>query len=511
MNQAAVLAQISKVYGHRPAISVGEEVLLNFTQFADRVARLAGGLRTLGLEDGDRVGIIMKNGPTYFEIMYAAWHAGLAAVPINAKLHAKEHAFILENSGSKACFVSPEMQEDIESVRGETPALAHLIADRSKAYEALLDADPIAPASVDPDGLCWLFYTSGTTGRPKGAMITHRNLMSAVMNYFSDVDSVSPYDAMIHAAPMSHGSGLYGIPHVAHGANTVIPASGGYDVAETLQLIERWENCSFFFAPTMVTRLINAPNIESADFRNLKTISFGGAPMYLEDTKKALSLLGPKLAQIYGQGEAPMTITGLPKSFYQDQSYPKWEEKIGTTGYPRSDVEVRTVDEEGNDVPVGETGEVICRGDIVMAGYWNNPEATAKSLRDGWLWTGDVGSIDEEGFLTLKDRSKDMIISGGTNIYPREIEEVLLRHEDVLECAVVGEPDPDWGENVIAFVRPYEGREVTKEALDELCLQNIARFKRPKAYHFVEELPKNNYGKILKTELRLQLAAMKEG
>lgn len=197
-----------------------------------------------------------------------------------------------------------------------------------------------------------------------------------------------------------------------------------------------------------------------------------------------------------------MTITGLPKHVFTATDHPRYEARIGSTGFPRTDVEVRVVDDQGNQVPVGVPGEVICRGDVVMEGYWNNADATNSSLRDGWLWTGDVGAFDTEGFLTLKDRSKDVIISGGTNIYPREVEEVLLRHPAVLEAAVIGRPHADWGEEVVAFVRPHPGQAVGPEELDSLCLDNIARFKRPKAYLLVDDLPKNNYGKILKTELR---------
>ncbi|MEQ8395115.1 long-chain fatty acid--CoA ligase [Thalassobaculum sp.] len=506
MNQALVLAQVARSFSDRPAISVGERVLHDYRGFAERVARIASGFRALGLAHGERVALVMKNGPEYFEVMYGAWHAGLAAVPINAKLHPKEHAYIIDHSGARICLATPDLADALESVRGDMPNLTQTIVTGSNAYHALLAHGPIPVTATDPNELAWLFYTSGTTGRPKGAMLTHRNLMVAVMNYFGDVDTVLPTDCMIHSAPMSHGSGLYGLPHVAKAANTVIPESGGFDVAETLRLIERWPGCSFFFAPTMVTRLINAPNIEQADLSNLKTIVYGGAPMYLADVKRALEVLGPKLVQIYGQGEAPMTITGLPKHIYTHRDHPKWETRIGSTGFPRTDVEVKVVDEDGVDVPIGEPGEVICRGDIVMAGYWNNPEATASSIRDGWLWTGDIGAFDEDGFLSLKDRSKDVIISGGTNIYPREVEEVLLRHPGVLECAVIGRPHKDWGEEIVAFVRARPGASVPTAELDQLCLDNIARFKRPKEYRMLADLPKNNYGKILKTDLRRMLS-----
>jgi acyl-CoA synthetase (AMP-forming)/AMP-acid ligase II len=227
--------------------------------------------------------------------------------------------------------------------------------------------------------------------------------------------------------------------------------------------------------------------------------------MYVADLKKALALFGPKLYQVYGQGESPMTITGLSKAMHADVANPHYEARLGSAGYARTGCAVRVVDEAGRDLPPGAIGEIITRSDCVMAGYSDNPEANAKALRDGWLWTGDLGALDPDGLLTLKDRSKDMIISGGSNIYPREIEEVLLTHPGVLEVAVVSRPHPDWGEEVIACVVRRPGSAVSDLELDRLCLENIARFKRPKAYRFLDQLPKNNYGKILKTELREKL------
>jgi acyl-CoA synthetase (AMP-forming)/AMP-acid ligase II len=512
MNQAALLAQVARIHGDRPAISYGQRVCRTYAELGDRAARLAGALRgELDLMPGDRVALAMKNDPLYLEILYAIWHAGLAAVPINAKLHPKELAFILYNSGAKACFATPDVAGTLAGVKAEVPDLEHLIAIDDPDFEELFDAAPIPAATVDPDALCWLFYTSGTTGRPKGAMITHRSLMFATTNYLADVDQISEFDCMIHAAPMSHGSGLYAMPHVARGANNVVPQSGGYDVEECLELIRHWPGASFFFAPTMVSRLLNHPGTATADLSNLKTIVYGGGPMYLEDTLKALDVLGPKLTQIYGLGEAPMTITGLPKPAFLDRGHPRYLARLASAGFARTGVEVRVVNADGKDVPYGETGEIICRGDIVMTGYWLNPDATASTLRDGWLWTGDLGAMDEDGYVTLKDRSKDMIISGGTNIYPREIEEVLLRHPGVYECAVVGRPHADWGEEVVAFVVPQPEQQIDTAELDTLCLDNIARFKRPKEYRLVTALTKNNYGKILKTELRDLLAAEAEG
>lgn len=359
-----------------------------------------------------------------------------------------------------------------------------------------------------PEDPAWLFYTSGTTGRPKGATLTQRNLLMASLSYFADIDPVRPQDGILHAAPLSHGSGLYGLPHVAKGAVSVIPESGGVDGAEVAALLGHWPGLSFFAAPTMIKLLTDHPAIRDGDLARLKTIIYGGAPMYLADLEEALGVFGPRFAQIYGQGESPMTITALSQADHADRSHPRWRERLQSVGVARTDVEVRVVDDSGREVPVGEIGEVVVRGDVVMAGYWRQPEATAESIRDGWLHTGDLGSFDDDGYLTLRDRSKDLIISGGMNIYPREVEEALLRHPGVAAVAVVSRPDPTWGEAVVAFVVTEPGAEPVAAAdLDRTCLEHIARIKRPKDYRFVERLPTNNYGKVVKRELRDRLRA----
>ena len=297
---------------------------------------------------------------------------------------------------------------------------------------------------------------------------------------------------------------MYGLPHIARGAVSVIPASGGVDGAEIGHLLNHWTGVSMFAAPTMVKRLAGDPDVTGANLDHLKAIIYGGAPMYLADLEEALDAFGPRLAQIYGQGETPMTITALSKAEHADRSHPRWREHMASVGFPRTDVEVRVVDEDDNPLPAGELGEVIVRGDVVMSGYWDQPEATAETLRNGWLHTGDIGTFDDEGYLTLHDRSKDLIISGGMNIYPREVEEVLLQQPGVRAVAVVGRPDPEWGEAVVAFVVAGPDRPSIQD-LDQACLDRIARYKRPKEYLFVDSLPTNNYGKVLKRELRERL------
>ncbi len=459
-------------------------------------------LNDFGLQQGDRVGIAMKNSPQFLEVLYATWHAGCSAVPINAKLHTREFQYILARSGTRVCFVTHELEGTIGPLRESIATLERVVSAPSPEYEALYKGTPLAMAELSPDDLAWLFYTSGTTGRPKGAMLTHRNLMAMTLGYFSGVDAINPGDSIIHAAPMSHGSGLYGLPHVAKGAVHIIPDSGGFQPDEIFQLVQEYTGVTFFAAPTMVKRLVDHAATHTPDITNLKTIVYGGGPMYVEDLKLAMSALGNRLAQIYGQGESPMTITSMTKAQHGDANDPHLEEHLASAGTPQTGIEVRVVDENDIALSPSEVGEVLVRGDAVMAGYYDNPEATAKSLRGGWLHTGDLGFMDAHGFLTLKDRSNDMIISGGTNIYPREVEDVLLLHEGVQEAAVIGKPDPEWGESVVAFVVTKPGSQVTIEALDLLCLENMARFKRPKEYRFIDALPKNNYGKVVKAELR---------
>ncbi len=499
MNLAAWLERAGRCQGAQPAVARGTSVLQTYAELRGRAAALGSALRgRLGLAAGDRVAMVMRNCPEYVETLFGIWYGGLAAVPINAKLHASEFAYILENCEARVCFVSPELAEVIASV--EVATLERVFIVGAPEYEALFAEPGTEPAQTAPDDLAWLFYTSGTTGRPKGAMLSHRNLAAMSFCYFADVDKGAPWRCVLHAAPMSHGSGLYGLANMVQGACQVLPESGGFDPAEIFALIRAWPHLTFFAAPTMVKRLIDHPG--DADTGNLKAIIYGGGPMYVEDCRAALERFGDKLIQIYGQGESPMTITALSREFHADRNHPRWLDRLASAGVAQSVVRVRVADAEDRTLPFGETGEVLVRGDSVMLGYWRNPEATAETLRGGWLHTGDIGSMDEEGFLTLKDRSKDVIISGGANIYPREIEEVLLRHPDVAEVSVIGRRDPEWGEIVVAYVVAREGAALEAETLDRLCLEHIARFKRPKDYRFVDALPKNNYGKVLKTALR---------
>ncbi len=491
-NVAHLLLRARHIWPDRPALSRGTSVYSNYRQFAASTASMGGAMRgTLGLQPGDRVAIVMKNCPEYLETLYAIWFAGLIAVPINAKLHAREVAYILEDSGATLCFLSPELAGGIDH-------RVRKMISGSTDWQTLQGSAPIDIEPVRADDIAWLFYTSGTTGKPKGAMLSHGNLRAMLLAFFVDVEQLLPSDSMLHPAPLSHGSGLYSIAAVQAGANQVLPVSGQFDPSEVYALIAAYSGTFFFAAPTMVKRLVEAPEARAADTANLKNIIYGGGPMYLSDLRTALDLFGNKLGQIYGQGESPMTITTLSRAMHESAS----EARLTSVGVAHSVVEVQIVSDDDTVLPSGELGEIRVRGDVVMQGYWQQPEATAQALRDGWLHTGDIGVFDDDGFLTLKDRSKDVIVSGASNIYPREVEEVLLMHAAVDEVSVVGEPDPEWGEIVVAFVVGPKASAAIEEELDSLCLEHIARFKRPKRYLYLDALPKNHYGKVLKTALR---------
>jgi len=507
MSLVHLLLRHARLSPDRAAIFHGTEAWATHGQWAQRSAGLARRMVDAGLVPGDRVVLFMHNHPRYLEVLWAAWWAGLVVVPVNAKLHPREAEWIVANAGARWAFV------DADVAPGPLAGLERQVDVASTACDALLapvdDAFSVPMIERQAQDVAWLFYTSGTTGRPKGVMLTHRNLMTMGLTYFIDVDPVATGDAIVYAAPMSHGAGIYAIPHLMAGARHVVPASGGVDPAELFALGNALGPLSTFAAPTIVKRLVDHAEQHGlsadASARAFKTIVYGGAPMYAADMARALRVMGPRFVQIYGQGETPMVGTALSRAQLADTSHPRWAQRMATVGVAQTPVQVRVADEQGRSLPTGEVGEVLVKGDSVMSGYWMNPEASAAAVRDGWLFTGDVGCLDADGFLTLKDRSKDLIISGGSNIYPREVEEVLLTAPGVAEVAVVGAPDAEWGEVVVAFVVAQPRAAVTTGQLDAHCLAQMARFKRPKRYVLVDELPKNNYGKVLKTALRAQL------
>jgi long-chain acyl-CoA synthetase len=446
-NLATLLVRTAQRWPRLPAVAVGRAVRHDYETLARRTAGLAGGLRATGLAAGDRIVVLSRNHPSYIEALFACWWAGLIAVPVNAKLHPKELDFVLADSGARFAFVDDTWHAMLPRV----DRVQFGVAD----YERLAAHAPIAePAAVAADDAAWLFYTSGTTGRPKGVEITHGNLAAMGRCFL------------------------------------------------------RWDRALFFAAPTMVKRLLDAPALGRGNLAHLKCIVYGGGPMYVADCKAAYAALGARLAQIYGQGETPMTITAMGRAMLAGAVARGDDARIASVGCAQTGIDVRIAGPDDRALPAGAIGEVLVRGPTVMRGYWRNAEATQTTLAGGWLHTGDLGECAADGFLTLKDRSKDLIISGGSNIYPREVEEALLTHPDVAEVAVIGRPHAEWGEEVVAFVvarSPPASADATRAletALDAACLAEIARFKRPKAYVFVAELPKNNTGKVVKAALR---------
>ena len=510
MNLSDLIERNAAFTPDKAALRFGGRVL-TYAAFWDRIVATSRALKSqLGVGRGDRVAILATNHPDYLVLLYACARLGAILVPLNWRLAVPEQVFILADASVKALVVEKEFGAVVPPLIAALPDIRIVGLDfapqQGVSFDGLLaggSGDGTNP-HVDESCALLLVYTSGTTGRPKGAVLSHKNLLFMSQCYYADIDLVDERDTHLLAAPVSHGAGLYALPFVLKGGHQIVLPH--FDVADILEVIREHPRVSMFAAPTMRPRLAHAPEVAGADLANLKTIYYGGGPMYVADLEKALQLFGPRLYQLFGQGESPMTITGLSQRLHAESSHPRWKERLGSCGVPRTGVLVRVVDDNDDELPPGEVGEVVTSSDCVMEGYWENPAANAETLRGGWLHTGDLGRIDEDGFLTLRDRSKDMIISGGSNIYPREIEEVLLRHPSVVEAAIVGRPHPEWGEEVVAFVVAKSGAQVEKVTLDRLCLDHIARFKRPRDYRFVDSLPKNNYGKVLKTELRRLLA-----
>ena len=504
MNVAEWLAASARLRPVAPALLTGFDLDADYKTFARRAGAIGAALaRDYSIAPGDRVALFATNCTQYLECLYGIWWMGGVAIPINAKLHGREAAWICSDAGAKLAFVSDDTVEALVEAKSDLPAAMKTLSVDSHAYRAMREGEGSpAPLEREVDDLAWLFYTSGTTGRPKGVMLSHGNLVAMTMCYLADVDHATPSDAKLYAAPISHGAGLYNFPHVRMGGRHVVPESGGFDPDEVLNLGRQLDNVVMFAAPTMVRRLVDVARRRGENGEGIRTIIYGGGPMYLADIREAIATMGQRFVQIYGQGESPMTITALSREWHQRTDHPRYLERLASAGPAQSIMSVRITDADGKPLPAGETGEVEAKGTAVMLGYWNNPKANAETLKDGWLRTGDVGRLDEDGFLTLSDRSKDVIISGGSNIYPREVEEALLTHPDVREVSAIGVADADWGEIVVACVVLEDGAVADDAGLDAHCLASIARFKRPKRYVYLDALPKNNYGKVLKTSLR---------
>ena len=492
----------------RPAWLEGD-VRVTFREAEARVNRLAHGFRALGARAGDRVGMLLPNCRQGLETILAPMKAGMGVVPMNIRLHPDEHEYMVNDSGARILVYHEDFRTHLATIRGALKSVEHFVVigrgERGDlGFEESQKGQPETPldVAIDPDDLAWLFYTSGTTGRPKGAMLTHRNLIAMVQIFLLDLNPVRETDVLLHAAAITHGSGISIFHHIARGAASAFPATRSFEPRRIFDAIQRYRVTTMFLAPTMIHTLTTSGVHGDYDLSSLHTIFYGGGPMYVEQQQAAVKTFGPIFCQLFGQGEAPMVCTTLGKDEHLSGDDPIKRRRLASAGRETTGVRVRVVDDEDRDVPPGTPGEIVVRGDLVMEGYWGKPEATAETLRNGWLHTGDVGHLDADGYLYITDRKKDMIISGGANIYPRELEEVICTHVAVDEVAVIGVPDEKWGESVRAVVVLRPGARVTEAEIIEHCRRRLASYKKPAAVDFVPALPKNAYGKILKRELR---------
>lgn len=506
MNTFAFLEKSAR---HRPdqaALVQGSETV-TYRQFHERALAIGGNLLAQGCEPGDRVAFCLANSPRIMELIFGCFAAGLIVVPVNARLHAREMAYIVGNSGAKVLVHGGEYQAGIAANADLFAGVSRYCtepADGAKPFAELLESANALSRAVDaaPDDLCWLFYTSGTTGKPKGAMWNHRMVKCVIMNYLADLHNIQPGETVLHCAPMSHGSGIIALPAVARGATNAMTETSSFEIDSLLATVARLQVSHIaFMAPTQIVKLLEDYEPGKHDISSLTAITYGGAPIYVDQLRQAIDTFGPIFVQLYGQGESPITITGMGAGLHAEL-LTAGDPRIGSAGQVRTDVEAHCVDENDNPLPPGMAGEVVARGDVVMPGYWNNPEATAEALRGGWLHTGDIGYFDDQGYLFLLDRAKDMVISGGNNIYPREVEEVLIQHPKIAMCVVFGIPDDYWGEAVHAVVVTKPGENMTAREVIDFCGEHLAGYKKPKAVDFVDELPVSGYGKILRREVR---------
>lgn len=503
MNVAQWLVSAGREHPGDPAVLDGSSVVLDYAAFARAASAVAAALRDQhSIRPGDRVAIHAANHPDYLVAMFATWWAGAVVVPVNAKLHPRELVGIVADAETQL-LLAGHAQAELAQLVAEVGADVSVV-DLHKVC-ATTGQEIENPCERVDDDLAWIFYTSGTTGPPKGAMLSHGNLVAASMSYLADVSPISRHHHYVYAAPISHGAGLYAPIHVRMGARHVFTGTGSFDPSEVLDLADRLGAVSLFAAPTMVRRMTKVARELGHRGEGLDTVVYGGGPMYLSDIRDALETFGPCFVQIYGQGETPMTITSLRKEQHVGDGGPDHLARLHSVGTAHSVVTLRVVDAAGVPREAGEVGEVEVQGSSVMSGYWNLPDATATTLNDGWLRTGDLGVLDERGYLTLQGRSKEVVITGGSNVYPREVEDILMQHPLVDEAAVLGLPDEEWGEVVVAFVTAATGQQVVVDELDAHCLDHLARFKRPKRYIVVDALPKNAYGKVAKTILRAEL------
>jgi len=469
-----------------------------YSEVERRVTRLARALHGLGLAPGARVGMLLPNSPHAIEVMFATMRAGLVIVPLNIRLHPDEHATILADAECSLLFYGADFTPLLPALRQRLPALKTCVVGNVSTgdlrYEDLLnrEAPPLA-VEPRPENLAWFFYTSGTTGKPKGVMLTHRNLLTLVSINLIDLNTPRPGDVLLHALAISFAGGFFMLHHVARAVTHVFLPR--FDPVIFFQMVEKHRVTTVALVPTMINMLVRSPARTAHDLSSLHTIFYGGAPMHAERLREAMDAFGPIFLQSYGLGESPLTITVLGKDEHTGA-------RAQSAGRVTSLVSLRIQDDDWKPVQQGQEGEIAVSSDLVMSGYWNLREATADVLKDGWFRTGDIGHLDEHGYLFISDRKKDLIKSGGATVSPREVEEVVHQHPAVQEVAIIGVPDDTWGEAVKALVVLRPGASTSETELIAFCKDRLASFKKPRSVEFVPDLPKSANNKVLRRELR---------
>jgi acyl-CoA synthetase (AMP-forming)/AMP-acid ligase II len=472
----------------------------------DRIARLAGALRGLGVETGDRVGILALNSDRYHEILLATPWAGAVVNPVNIRWSPTEVAYSLVDCATDVLFVDDAFVAMVDVLRTEAPNLKTVVfcgegptPDGVLGYERLLlEHEPVEDARRGGDDLFGVFYTGGTTGHPKGVMLSHDNVIVSAMGTVVTTEFLTRGGNLLHAAPMFHLADIaaWCIGLLTGSTHIMVPA---FTPDGVITAIARHEVTDTLLVPTMIQMMLDSPLAESSDLSSLQRVGYGGSPMPQAILERARDLfVGARFAQSYGMTELSPIVTVLSADDHDDPTL------AGSCGRAASHAEIRIVDENGAEVPHGTAGEIIVSGAHVMQGYWNLPELTEQTLRDGWMHTGDCGFMNERGYLFIVDRLKDMIVTGGENVYSAEVENVLIRHDAVATCAVIALPDAQWGERVHAVVVTHAGASVTGDELRDFCRPHIANYKVPRSVSFVDEMPISAAGKILKRELRLR-------
>ncbi len=505
-NLGQIWVRNASLYPNKIGFICGDQ-RVTFSELNSRANRLCSAMSRRGIHKGDRVAILSKNSIPYWEVYGLAEKAGIILVPLNWRLAAREIKHLLEDSGARAIFLSREYAAMIESLRPDLPGIEQFICIEGgvptmEDYEALLtEGSPSEPqVEIKGEDICYIIYSSGTTGLPKGITLTHRgqveNAKAQMLELRSGVN-----DIYLAVVPLFHSGGKGVTLSYWYRGCTVVVARE-FESRQILETIARERVTAIFAVPAMVAFMLNLPDFDQYDVTSLKTLFYAGSPMPLDLVKRAMQSFGPILCQGYGLAESGPLATYLSKEDHVLQGTEKETRRLNSCGKPSPGAEVRVVDTQGQDVQPGEIGEIIIRSNRLMLGYWNQPAKTAETLRDGWLYTGDMATVDDEGYIYIVDRKNDLIISGGENIYPREVEEVLYSHPAVLEAAVIGVPDDNWGEVIKAFVTLRAETSATEEELIEYCKQHIASYKKPRSVEFLPELPKNPSGKILRTVLR---------